>query len=140
MPAATSKLCSAISFTDCLCCFMLQVTDALSSFDVGHVTGSGDLSMLTAGAQALQSLSNFAAGSSSGSDSSSQQAQEEQKQVQSAIAAKAGAMINSLASSAGSLTDDPQTMSQVRGAAVCRCCLCMLWHVREGVPATATHA
>jgi hypothetical protein len=94
-----------------------KVTDALSSFDVGQLAGSGDVSVLAAGAQALQSLSDFASkGSSSdaaGGSTAVQQTDEEQKQVQSAIAAKTKAMISSLASSAGSLVDDPQTMSQV---------------------------
>jgi hypothetical protein len=94
-----------------------KVTDALSSFDVGQLAGSGDVSVLAAGAQALQSLSDFAnKGSSSGAAGDAaapQPTAEEQKQVQSAIAAKTKAMISSLASSAGSLVDDPQTMSQV---------------------------
>jgi hypothetical protein len=101
-----------------------KVTDALSTFDVGQLAGSGDVSVLAAGAQALQSLSDFASkGASGGADgdaAASQPTEEEQKQVQSAIAAKTKAMISSLASSAGSLVDDPQTMSQVsRDAASC---------------------
>jgi hypothetical protein len=103
-----------------------KVTDALSSFDVGQLAGSGDVSVLAAGAQALQSLSDFASkgGNSSGAagvSAAPQQTEEEQKQVQSAIAAKTKAMISSLASSAGSLVDDPQTMSQVRSCTLLLC-------------------
>jgi hypothetical protein len=94
-----------------------KVTDALSSFDVGQLAGSGDVSVLAAGAQALQSLSDLtnkgASSGAAGDATAPQPTEEEQKQVQSAIAAKTKAMIISLASSAGSLVDDPQTMSQV---------------------------
>jgi hypothetical protein len=85
-----------------------KVTDALTSFDVGQLSGTGDISVMAAGAQTLTSLSTFAR-SSSGSNV----ALEEAKQVETAISAKTGAMINSLASSAGGLMDDPRTMSQV---------------------------
>lgn len=91
-----------------------KVTDALTSFDVGQLSGAGDISVMAAGAQALSSLSAFAKSSSA----TGAQAQEEAKQVETAIAAKTGAMINSLASSAGNLIDDPATMSQVCGAAI----------------------
>lgn len=89
-----------------------KVADALTSFDVGQLSGAGDISVMAAGAQTLSSLSAFAQ-SSSGVAASGGQASEEAKQVQTAIAAKTGAMINSLASSAATLIDDPQTMSQV---------------------------
>lgn len=85
------------------------MTDALTSFDVGQLSGAGDISVMAAGAQALSSLSAFAKTSSA----TGTQAQEEAKQVETAIAAKTGAMLNSLAGSASSLIDDPQTMSQV---------------------------
>lgn len=88
-----------------------KVTDALTSFDVGQLSGAGDISVMAAGAQALSSLSAFAkSSSSSGAGGSTTQ---EVKQVETAIAAKTGAMISSLASSASGLMDDPQTMSQV---------------------------
>jgi hypothetical protein len=88
-----------------------KVTDALTSFDVGQLSGAADISVMAAGAQALSSLSAFAkSSSSSGAGGSTTQ---EVKQVETAIAAKTGAMISSLASSASGLMDDPQTMSQV---------------------------
>ena len=90
-----------------------KVTDALTSFDVGQLSGAGDISVMAAGAQALSSLSAFAKSSSA----SGVQAQEEAKQVETAIAAKTGAMLSSLAGSASNLMDDPQTMSQVGLAA-----------------------
>ncbi|KAF6254423.1 hypothetical protein COO60DRAFT_1665172 [Scenedesmus sp. NREL 46B-D3] len=97
-----------------------KVTDALSALDVGQLAGSGDVSVLAAGAQALQSLSEFASkaatSDTAGPAAVPRQSAEEQKQVQSAIAAKTKAMISSLASSAGSLVDDPQSMSQVVSA------------------------
>lgn len=65
---------------------------------------------MAAGAQALTSMSVFARG---GSSSSSTVPAAEMTKVETAIAAKTGAMINSLASSAGTLMDDPRTMSQV---------------------------
>lgn len=74
------------------------------------MSGAGDMSVMAAGAQALNSLSNFAKSSSGGQGPSA----EEVRQIQTAIAAKTGAMLNSLAGSAGSLIDDPQAMSQVR--------------------------
>jgi hypothetical protein len=89
-----------------------KVTDALTTFDVGQLSGTGDISVMAAGAQALTSLSTFAR-SSSGGGSGSNVAPEEVKQVEIAIAAKTGAMISSLAGSAGGLMDDPRTMSQV---------------------------
>lgn len=88
-----------------------KVTDALTSFDVGQLSGAGDISVMAAGAQALSSLSAFTKSSSSAAGSTAQ----EVKQVETAIAAKTGAMISSLASSAGGLMDDPQAMSQVGG-------------------------
>lgn len=89
-----------------------KVTDALTSFDVGQLSGIGDISVMATGAQTLTSLSTFARSSSSGGGSNV--APEEVKQVETAIAAKTGAMINSLASSAVGLMDDPRTMSQVQ--------------------------
>lgn len=80
-----------------------KVTDALSSIDVNQMSGTGDVAVLAAGAQTLQSLVAF---SSSGNS-------DEAKKVQSAVTAKTNAMINSLASSATGLIQDPQSMQQV---------------------------
>jgi hypothetical protein len=86
-----------------------KVADALTAFNVTQLSGAGDISLMAAGAQTLTSLSAFARDSSSDGSVSATEA----KQVQTAISAKTGAMISSLASSAGGLIDDPQTMSQV---------------------------
>jgi hypothetical protein len=96
-----------------------KVSDALTTLDVSQLSGAGDISVMAAGAQALSSLSAYAQSSSSSSGragSSTGSTAQEVKQVETAIAAKTGAMISSLASSAGSLMDDPHTMAQVRGA------------------------
>lgn len=87
-----------------------KVTDALTAFDVAQLSGAGDISLMAAGAQALSSLSAYARDSSS---DNSGVLPGEVKQVKAAISAKTGAMISSLASSAGGLIDDPQTMSLV---------------------------
>jgi hypothetical protein len=94
-----------------------KVSDALTSLDVSQLSGAGDISVMAAGAQALSSLSAYAQSSSSSSSSGggAGSTAQEVKQVETAIAAKTGAMISSLASSAGSLMDDPHTMAQVRG-------------------------
>ena len=67
-----------------------KVADALATFDVGQLAGAGDVGVMAAGAQALQSLSQFAASNAA-----------------------------SLASNVNSLVDDPKTMSQVRHTASC---------------------
>jgi hypothetical protein len=82
-----------------------KVTDALTSLDVTQLSGAGDVSVMAAGAQALQSLASFA-------DTATQTA-EEKAQVQAAITAKTSSMIGAMASQVTSLLDDPKTMSQV---------------------------
>lgn len=84
-----------------------QLSDALSSLDVSQMSGSGDVSMMTAGAQTLASLAGFAHSAEAG------QTSEQQQQVQAAINTKASSMITSLSGSASTLIDDPQSMDQV---------------------------
>lgn len=91
-----------------------QVADALTGFDVDHLVGTGDMTVLASGAQALQSLSTFA----SQSGVTAAQTPEEQQQVQKTIAAKTSSMIGTLASKSSDYINDPQTMSQV-GARSC---------------------
>lgn len=86
-----------------------KVADALTGFDVDHLVGTGDMTVLAAGAQALQSLSKFA----SNSNVAATQTAEEQDQVQKTIAAKTSSMIGTLASKSSDYINDPQTMSQV---------------------------
>lgn len=90
-----------------------KVADALTSFDVSQLAGARDVSVMAAGAQALQSLSQFA------TDTADKQTEAEKAQVKSAVAAKTSAMISSLASSVSDFIDDPKTMSQV--------CVCVLY-------------
>lgn len=94
-----------------------RLSDAVSQFDVEHMTGTNDIAVLAAGAAALQSMNNYAqqqvastAAGTSGNDTSSA---EDQQKLQQAIDTKAGALINTLAKSAGDLVGDPQSMQQV---------------------------
>lgn len=84
-----------------------KVADALTSFDVNQLAGAKDVTVMAAGAQALQSLSAFATATAD------KQTEAEKAQVQSAVAAKTSAMISSLARSVNDYIDDPKTMSQV---------------------------
>lgn len=85
-----------------------NVADKLTSFDVSHLAGTGDVSVLAAGAQELEGLSKIASKSDAGAENA-----EEQKQVASTIAAKTSSMISTLASSADDYVSDPDTMQQV---------------------------
>jgi hypothetical protein len=99
-----------------------QLSDAISKFDVGHLTSTNDVGVLAAGAAALQSMNAYAQqqtagdGAAGGNDTSSSAADEAQKKkLQEEIDTKAGALINSLAGNADALVSDPQSMQQVRG-------------------------
>lgn len=85
-----------------------KVADALTSINVEDLVNAGDVSVMAAGAQALQSLSKFA------DASAGTQTEAEKQQIQSAIAAKTSSMIGSLAENIIDLVDDPNTMAQVR--------------------------
>lgn len=85
-----------------------NIADAVTSFDVSQLAGTGDVSVLASGANALLSLSSFAR--SDGAAPSP----EELAQLESAIAAKTGSLISSLANSAADYISDPETMQQVR--------------------------
>jgi hypothetical protein len=88
-----------------------SVAEALTSLDVAQLTATGDVGVLAAGAQALQSLSAFAS-----SSAAEGQAQEQRAQVQAAIASKTNALVGMLAGNVADYLDDPQTMQQVRHA------------------------
>jgi hypothetical protein len=87
-----------------------KVADAITAFDVTQLKNAGDVSVLASGAKALSSLSSFAGRA----DVVAGKTEQESAQVQTLIAAKAGSMISTLANSADSYVNDPQTMSQVR--------------------------
>jgi hypothetical protein len=100
-----------------------RLSDAVSKFDVGHLTSTNDVGVLAAGASALLSMNAYAqqqvAGdaASGGNDTSINAADEAQKKkLQEEIDTKAGALINSLASNADNLVSDPQSMQQVGAA------------------------
>lgn len=93
-----------------------RLSDAVSKFDVGHLTSTNDVGVLAAGASALQSMHAYAQQqvADSDNDTSSSVADEEQrKKLQEEIDTKAGALINSLASNADDLVSNPQSMQQV---------------------------
>jgi hypothetical protein len=90
-----------------------KLADALTSISVEQLEKAGDVSVMAAGAQALQSLSKFA------DASAGTQTEAVKQQIQSAIAAKTSSMIGSLASTVADLVDDPNTMAQVRGHRDC---------------------
>jgi hypothetical protein len=90
-----------------------KLADALTSINVDQLEEAGDVSVMAAGAQALQSLSKFA------DASAGTHTEDENQQIQSVIAAKTSSMIGSLASNVANLVDDPNTMAQVCGHTDC---------------------
>ncbi|KAF8061401.1 hypothetical protein HT031_004492 [Scenedesmus sp. PABB004] len=111
--AAGASACSEASVTvPAPAAADFKVSDALTSFDVGQLAGAGDVSVLASGAQALSSLSKFAGKA----DVVAGQSAEERAAVESAIAAKAGSLINTLAGSVGDYISDPQAMQQIVSA------------------------
>lgn len=92
-----------------------KVTDALTAINVAQLAGANDVSVMAAGAQALQSLAIFA------NDAAATQTADQQAQVQTAIAAKTSSMIGALAKDVNNLIDDPKTMSQVGLCLWCNC-------------------
>jgi hypothetical protein len=90
-----------------------KVADTLTAFDVNQLAGARDVAVMAAGAQALQSLSQYA------NTAATTQTAAEKAQVQSAIAAKTSAMIGQLADDVSSYIDDANTMSQVGAVSHC---------------------
>lgn len=107
-----ARVCSSEVWTVQAAPADFKVADALTSLDVGQLANANDVSVMAAGAQALQSLAKFA------DASADKQTDAENQQIQSAIAAKTSSMIGNLAKDVIKLVDDPKTMSQVRVIAV----------------------
>jgi hypothetical protein len=95
-----------------------NITDTLTAIDVTQLAGAKDVSVMAAGAQALQSLASFA---DAGTATAAQKAA-----MQTVIDAKATSMISALATDVTSLIDDPKTLGQVG--------VCLVW---SGTLATA---
>lgn len=88
-----------------------KVADKLSAFDVDQMAGTGDISVLAAGAQMLEGLSKMA----NKSDAAAQRTTEQQQEIQNTLIVKTSSMINTLAGSAGDYMNDPENMQQVCG-------------------------
>lgn len=87
-----------------------KISDKLSAIDVSQMAGTGDISILAAGAQMLEGLFKMA----NKSDGVAARTAEQQQEIQNVLIVKTSSMINTLASSAGDYINDPENMQQVR--------------------------
>lgn len=100
-----AQLCQSSSVTVDPAPANFKVTDALTSFSVSQLAGTGDVSVLAAGAQTFASLSTYATTAASSDDVNTQLTQ--------AFNVKGNAFIKSLAGNVNSYLNDPAAMQQV---------------------------
>lgn len=122
----SARFCTSRSVTVQAAPSGFNITDAFTAIDVTQLADAGNVSVMAAGAQALQSLASFA---DAGTATAAQKAA-----MQTFIDAKATSMISALAKDVTSLIDDPKTLGQV-----CVCAWSGLEHSRQLCLVRFTH-